>query len=66
MNDRPTPLAATTSSPESYNATTADFEAWLAELLPAVRTAIARHGFEKAKALPAFRVYLQERQPKYK
>jgi len=65
MNDMSSPLAAPTSTSESYQATTADFEAWLAELLPAVRTAIAQHGFEKASTLPAFQTYLQERQPRF-
>ena len=42
-------------------ATEADFHAWLQELLPGIRAALARQGFEKARQLSAFQQFLRER-----
>ena len=42
-------------------ASEADFNEWLLELLPSVRTAFIRQGLAKIRYLTAFQYYLQQR-----
>lgn len=51
----------TAPAPQHLPATEADFNDWLQDLLPGVRTALARQGFEKIYHLTAFQQFLQER-----
>lgn len=40
--------------------TEADFQAWLQELLPGIRAALALQGFERGRHLSAFQQFLRE------
>ncbi|SDY72691.1 hypothetical protein [Hymenobacter psychrophilus] len=51
----------TAPAPHHLPATEADFHDWLQDLLPSVRAALARQGFEKTSKLSAFQQFLQER-----
>ncbi|OWP62703.1 hypothetical protein CDA63_13090 [Hymenobacter amundsenii] len=43
------------------SATEADFNEWLQELMPGIRSALACQGFEKTRHLHAFQQYLYQR-----
>ncbi|SET77958.1 hypothetical protein [Hymenobacter actinosclerus] len=51
----------TAPASQQHPVTEADFHSWLQELLPGLRAALARQGFEKARNLSAFQHFLRER-----
>ncbi|NVO83287.1 hypothetical protein [Hymenobacter terrestris] len=53
--------APTAPAIQCLPATEADFQDWLQDLLPGVRTALAHQGFEKIRTLKPFQQFLQER-----
>ncbi|RFP64519.1 hypothetical protein D0N36_13895 [Hymenobacter lapidiphilus] len=54
-------LPPTALATQYLPATEADFQDWLQDLLPGVRAALARQGFEKTRRLSAFQQFLRER-----
>ena len=50
----------TAPAPAHLPATEADFNDWLQDLLPGVRAALARQGFERIRSLSAFQQFLHE------
>lgn len=51
----------TPTLPLAAEATEADFEQWLTELLPGIRAAIAQQDFSKIQRLSAFQTFVQQR-----